>query len=1086
MKLQSLDFQKLAGITLCVLASIVLMGWAVGSMALVRGFAPNSPAMAINTALLFFACGVYLIFPPRPGRVSLLHPLCAGLLVLLPSAVLIEHLFGVDLGIDLASLQRAVKDTNPWPGRMAPNSAVGFICTGLALSLLNRPPHDSRIRKALSALIVLVLTIGGLAMLGHVLKLEVIYQIASYNSMAVPTALGFTLLGVALWDLERQIFPRSAYSFREEDKRITGYAIMVLTVLAIAAGLSGFAVLRQDFEESAAKQIKSTAKSDATLITNEIDQALVLSKVAVTRPPILDLMEDLNTYPDDARKRAALTQLANSFLRQGYDGLQFFNARGVEVASAGWLNADKASVAIRLIGPENATLLWQNGFLLQTMTDVMRGDKNIGKIVIEHRLHQMTDMSNEMQKLGNSNDMVLCGRDKDEVACFPSRFYEANQRAPMFDSDGSAKFAIARALLGNSGSAEIKDLRGVMVLAGYAPLSGYGLGLVLKADIQEIYAPLRERFNFLIVLLIIFVAIGTFLLRTRMQPLINAQLSEKERLRVTLNSIGDAVITTDTAGNVVFLNPVAETLTGWNSAQAVGVPLSSVFQIIDEKTGALTQNPVHGVLADKLYDKKLVTLIESTVLIQRGGARIAIENSAAPIRDLDDRIIGVVLVFRDVSAVRKMAVEMVHQATHDALTGLINRHEFERRLETALRSGAQAETQHTLLYIDLDQFKVVNDTCGHMAGDELLRQLTGVLNNQLRHSDTLARLGGDEFGVLLENCGVDPAMRIAELLRQTASDFQFVWQQNAFPVSLSIGLVTFGNTGESKVDILRLADAACYVAKDKGRNRIHVCAPEDEALAKRNGEMGWIGKIQKALDEDRLVLYSQKILGLGSGMQAEEHYEMLLRMMDEEGRLVPPIAFIPAAERYGMMPTLDRWVIKEALSQYTLRHPPGSVQGVCAINLSGTSICDEHLIGFVRKQFEITKVAPSAICFEVTETAAISNLTQAAGLIRELKALGSSISLDDFGSGMSSFAYLKHLPVDYLKIDGGFVKDMMHDPIDHAMVESINHIGHVMGLKTIAEFVENDVILEELRRMGIDYAQGYGVEKPKAFSRPAV
>ena len=554
--------------------------------------------------------------------------------------------------------------------------------------------------------------------------------------------------------------------------------------------------------------------------------------------------------------------------------------------------------------------------------------------------------------------------------------------------------------------------------------------------------------------------------------------AEKERLRVTLNSIGDAVIATDTEGNIIYLNPVAESMTGWNSAEAIGLPLLGVFNILDEKTDEVAVDPVASVLRDG----QITSIAVDRVLVHRTGKRFHIEDSAAPIRDVQGGMIGVILVFHDVSEAHKMMATMSYQATHDALTGLINRREFERRLELALQKSLLQKKQHSLLYLDLDQFKIVNDTCGHVAGDELLRQLTALLEEKLRQSDTLARLGGDEFGVLLESCETEPAFRIADLLRKTVSDFHFVWMDKVFPIGVSIGLVTFGHNDSTLADVLRMADAACYVAKDKGRNRVHVFTAEDKELAQRHGEMGWIGRIQKALDENRFVLYSQKILPLGDAEEHGEHYEMLLRMQDEDGKLVPPMAFIPAAERYGLMTLLDRWVIKTAFSQYALRHPDSRFPGTCAINLSGASFGDEHLLAYIQSQFDEYNVPAQAICFEVTETAAIANLTQATQFIRELKNRGCRISLDDFGSGMSSFAYLKHLPVDYLKIDGGFVKDMMSDPIDHAMVEAINHIGHVMGIETIAEFVENDAILEELSRMGVNFAQGYGVGKPQALN----
>ncbi|MDQ3185622.1 MAG: EAL domain-containing protein [Pseudomonadota bacterium] len=561
---------------------------------------------------------------------------------------------------------------------------------------------------------------------------------------------------------------------------------------------------------------------------------------------------------------------------------------------------------------------------------------------------------------------------------------------------------------------------------------------------------------------------------TRGQLAEKTLFEEKERLRVTLNHIGDAVIATDMSGKVTYLNPVAETMTGWTSEEAKGHSLSDVFNIIHSQTDESAPNPIELIFQGKTD----VGLALHTVLIQRSGNTFNIEDSAALIRDHHGKIIGAVLIFHDVTQALDMAARMTYQASHDALTGLIDRREFERRLEQALL-GKKDGKQHTLLYLDLDQFKIVNDTCGHMAGDALLKQLTSILQAQLRTNDTLARVGGDEFGLLLESCPTESALRLADLLRQTVHEFPFIWKDKVFQLGLSIGLVTFGNGSETLPDILHMADAACYLAKDKGRNRVQIYTAEDMGIAQRHGEMGWVGRIRKALEEQRFVLYSQKILSLVNSPDAGEHYEVLLRMQDEDGKLVPPMAFIPAAERYGLMPQLDRWVITTAFTQYSRRHPAGSALGTCAINLSGASICDENFYEFVVSQLELLKVPPAGICFEITETSAITNLPQAAVLIFKLKELGCRFSLDDFGSGMSSFAYLKQLPVDYLKIDGSFVKDMIDDPIDRAMVEAINHIGHVMQIETIAEFVENDAILEALRRIGVHYAQGYGIERPR-------
>jgi diguanylate cyclase (GGDEF)-like protein/PAS domain S-box-containing protein len=556
-----------------------------------------------------------------------------------------------------------------------------------------------------------------------------------------------------------------------------------------------------------------------------------------------------------------------------------------------------------------------------------------------------------------------------------------------------------------------------------------------------------------------------------------ALFEEKERLHVTLSSIGDAVITTDTNGCVVYLNPVAETMTGWRNDEAIGRALPTLFEIVNEKTNEPALNAVEFVLTHHQPSG----LTESLVLISREGVRYAIEDSAAPIRDRAGKVIGAVLVFHDVSEARKMAAQMSYQATHDSLSGLINRREFERRLQLSLHSATVEHREHTLLYLDLDRFKIVNDTCGHVAGDELLRQLSGLLQAPLRQSDTLARMGGDEFCILLPSCATEPALRIAEQVQRTVSDFRFVWQDKAFPIGVSIGLVTFRGGDTTPSDIFRMADAACYAAKDKGRNRIQVYSPDDNVLAQRHGEVGWLDRIRKALDENRFVLYAQRIIPLGEKPESEsdhgDHVELLLRMV-EDGKLIPPMAFIPAAERYGLMPAIDRWVIREALADYAQRAAQNNTPGTYAINLSGASISDENFLEFVLEQFAQYSVPPHMICFEITETSAIANLTLATTLIQRLKSIGCRFSLDDFGSGMSSFAYLKHLPVDYLKIDGSFVKDMVDDPIDFAMVESINHIGHVMGIQTIAEFVENDAILDALRKTGVDFAQGYGVAKP--------
>ena len=428
--------------------------------------------------------------------------------------------------------------------------------------------------------------------------------------------------------------------------------------------------------------------------------------------------------------------------------------------------------------------------------------------------------------------------------------------------------------------------------------------------------------------------------------------------------------------------------------------------------------------------------------------------------------------------VAKRTAELTYQAIHDPLTGLVNRQEFERRLERVLTTGEDNDP-HCVMYLDLDQFKIVNDTSGHVAGDELLKQLAVVLKTQVRKRDTLARLGGDEFGVLLEHCDLDQGLSIAKALIQAVQDFQFGWEHKIFHLGVSIGLVPIPEGGDTLSTIMSAADRACYAAKDKGRNRTHVYQANDLELIKRKGQMNWIAQIHQALQDNRFCLYSQMMLPIQNAGTQPEHHEILLRLVDESGQHMLPGAFIPAAERYGEMSAIDRWVVQNTFS-YLIKHPgTNPLPIIYTINLSGQSLGDKQFLDFVIEQIDQTGISPENIGFEVTETAALSDLAAAKRFISTLKNRGCCFALDDFGSGLSSFGYLKELPVDYLKIDGNFVKDMAHDPIDAAIVEAINKIGHTAGLQTIAECVETKAVLKKLTTIGVDYAQGYYIGKPQ-------
>ncbi len=547
---------------------------------------------------------------------------------------------------------------------------------------------------------------------------------------------------------------------------------------------------------------------------------------------------------------------------------------------------------------------------------------------------------------------------------------------------------------------------------------------------------------------------------------------EKERAEVTLASIADAVITTDAEGNVTFMNGVAERLTGWRLAEALGLPADTIAPLYDESSGVMIDSPV----ARAGRDKRAVAAGGHALLLDRRGEKLPVDESAAPILAGDGTLIGVVMVFHDVSHTRELTRRMSWQLTHDELTGLYSRREFENRLRRLVQDARAGGGVHALLYLDLDQFKIVNDTSGHLAGDELLKQLGFVLSEQMRRNDVLARLGGDEFAALLEHCPPAKAREIAEKLRRTVADFRFTWQDRVFDVGVSIGLVMLDAGTPDAEQALVAADTACYAAKEAGRNRVHEHRRDADG-GERLGEMHLAASMRQALARDAFVLFTHEIRDLADAGQPH-CYEVLARMQDERGNLVKPGLFIPAAERYGFMPELDRWIVRRSFE--LLAGASADMRATMLfINLSGLSLREDDMARFIGEAACDTGIEPANICFEITETAAVAQLAVGVRFMRELREMGFRFALDDFGAGMSSFAYLKNLPVDFIKIDGAFVRDMLDDPVDHVFVETIHRIGRLMGKRTIAEFIENDALLAEARAIGIDYAQGHAVGKPR-------
>ena len=544
---------------------------------------------------------------------------------------------------------------------------------------------------------------------------------------------------------------------------------------------------------------------------------------------------------------------------------------------------------------------------------------------------------------------------------------------------------------------------------------------------------------------------------------------------LALNSLAEAIIATDRDGRITFINPAAEKLTGTESAAALGKVLEEIVSLVDESDRRVLSDPVRQALTSGAA----VNLSRRALLLSRAnGSERSIELSASPIRNSDRELIGAVVLLRDVTEMRGLAHQMSYQATHDALTGLINRHEFERRLEEAIESARRGDGQHVLCYLDLDHFKIVNDTSGHLAGDSMLREVAKLLRDAVRDSDTVGRLGGDEFGTLLVGCPLEKARQIADDVCRAVGDHRFVWKDRIYNIGVSVGLVEISRESGTLEEMLAAADTACYVAKKQGSGQVAVYSARDEALARHTGEIQWLQRLQTALKENRFHLYQQVIVA-AHGEDTGPAMEVLVRLEDESGNKLLPAEFMRAAERYRLMGLVDRWVVQTTLAALGRGAIPVAAHRSVAINISGQTLGDVQFLEFVVETLDSTGVAPGQVCFEITENAVIANLDHARRFVGVLHGIGCQFALDDFGSGVGSFSNLKNLPLDYLKIDGSFMRNLARDTVNQAMVTAMIKLARTLNFKVIAEQVEDTASVDAARRMGVDYLQGYAIGRPQ-------
>jgi diguanylate cyclase (GGDEF)-like protein/PAS domain S-box-containing protein len=554
-----------------------------------------------------------------------------------------------------------------------------------------------------------------------------------------------------------------------------------------------------------------------------------------------------------------------------------------------------------------------------------------------------------------------------------------------------------------------------------------------------------------------------------------------EAQSLALDSLAEAIIATDKDGRITYINPAAEQLTGSAADAAEGKLLEEIVSLVDETDRRLLSDPVHQALTTGAA----VNLSRRALLLSRAnGSERSIELSASPIRNSARDLVGAVVMLHDVTEMRGLTRQMSYQATHDALTGLVNRREFERRLEEAIESGHRGDGQHVLCYLDLDHFKLVNDTSGHLAGDSMLREVAKLLRDAVRDSDTVGRLGGDEFGILLVGCPLEKARQISDDVTRAVGDHRFVWRDKIYNIGASIGLVEISRESGTLEELLVAADTACYVAKKQGSGRVVVYSARDEALARHTGEIQWLQRLQSALKENRFQLYYQVIVP-AHGEESGPAMEVLVRLQDESGHALPPAEFMRAAERYRLMGLVDRWVVQTtlaALGRGAITVPP--LRSV-AINISGQTLADAQFLEFVVECLDSTGVTPGQVCFEIAESAVIANLDHARRFIGVLHGMGCEFALDDFGSGVGSFSNLKILPLDYLKIDGSFIRNLARDTVNQAMVTAMIKLARTLNFKVIAEQVEDHASEEAARRMGVDYLQGYAIGRPQPLQLAA-
>ncbi|CAN5486904.1 hypothetical protein BH11PSE11_BH11PSE11_29860 [soil metagenome] len=944
MKISTWKIEQVAGLLIGLLGLVVVIAW-ISMSTTVGSLIPGSAQMGLNTPMLFLAAGLCCVFAgsevKRGSLIGVGLTACITLLLLLPALTLVEHIFSVSLGIDFVRVPTPPTPLRPTPGRMAPNSALGFLLAGTSFYLSRKATRTAREDSALTVATGGVILIAMAALAGYFLKLEPLYRFASYNAMVLPTAVGMSILGLALWFIRARLASHAQLPVENNGRRITSRAVVVLTVVALCAGVAGFVVMRDSFEQTMGETSLVTATTNATALANTLDLNLWFPRTIAARPAVRDPILKIERDASDAASRESLRKFGDSFLSAGLAGVQIFDAKGELLAASGEIVQKKATAFNALtVSGQTALLLWQEGYVLHAENDVLDAQRVIGKVVTEQRLPIFDALLTDVRKSNASSDILLCSRDKDDASCAPTRFYATPFRIPMFKADGSLNYPINHALVGQTGVMVVKDLRGIPVFAAYTPVKAYGLGLVVKANVETLYGPLKEKLNVLVAALVMLVLLGTMTLLLQVRPLLAQLVREQRRTKVILENSNDAFVALGSDGKITDWNSEAERTFGWSAAEAIGKGLAELiippaqraahragFQrfvstgtgpvvnrrievtalckdgreipielsvaafhngegylanafmrdITDRKAAekaiadsekrllAITDNlPVlisyidkdhrfqftngtfkkwMGMAPPQMFNRHLEDVIGTPLYDQRrgnleralGGERIDFEVTSEargvikhlqttyiPDRLADGTIAGVYTISNDVTALKEVEKQLTMLARFDTLTGLPNRHQLNEKLEEIVHRSRRLSAPMAVMFLDIDHFKRINDSLGHAAGDAVLVEFAKRLKSCVRLTDTVARLSGDEFVIVLEGLHSPDEPQFVARKIIAAVGKEWSWEGRQLQISTSIGIAFNRAEVLTPTELMAIADAALYGAKEDGRNTFKI------------------------------------------------------------------------------------------------------------------------------------------------------------------------------------------------------------------------------------------------------------------------